>query len=240
MPMVFTQNWLSNLLLPLVSLTLILLSASAVSRRGWFPVRPVLSTYIWMVAITSFLGPILYFLQIPQTLSYVACRVYFVIYDATVIAMCFFSVAVLYEFLFRMAGTDKVIRRTAVAGFVIAMCGSIAAAYGLMRLSASPGHALEYGTRLLNGTTALALMASGLFIFVIMKRRSLLLETRFSLVLAAFALYNFISLLSSFILRRTEQMRLVVADIIWIAFAGLLYWALKNGPAISATANSND
>ena len=53
------------------------------------------------------------------------------------------------------------------------------------------------------------------------------------MVLAALTLYNFIDLLNDLMLRRNEQMRLVVGDVIWIAFAALLYWALKDGPVIS-------
>jgi hypothetical protein len=85
-------------------------------------------------------------------------------------------------------------------------------------------------------TTALALLISGLFIFAIKRSRSLLLESRLFVVLAALAVHDFIILLSDFMLRRSEQMRLVVADLIWIGFSILLYWALKNGPATSSTA----
>lgn len=137
MPALLTQNWLTNLLLPVVSLTIIAFSASAVSRRGWFPVRPVLSTYIWFLAITGTLSLVVYLLQVPEAFRYAACRVYFVIYYATVVLMCFSSVAVLYEFLFRMAGTDKTIQRTAVIGFVITISGTIVLACGLMRRPAS-------------------------------------------------------------------------------------------------------
>jgi hypothetical protein len=215
----------------LVSLALILLSASTVSRQEWFPVRPVLSTYIWFLATSSSLLLVVYLLQIPNTIRYTACRIYYVGYYSTETLICFFSVAVLYEFLFRMAGTNKAIQRTAVIGCVITIGGTIVGTYGLMRQST--GGMLENGLRFLYGTTALAMMASGLLVFAIKKNRSLFLDTRFSMVLAALALINFIDLVSGFILRRNEQIRLVVANMIWVGFSILLYWALKNGPAVS-------
>jgi hypothetical protein len=154
--------------------------------------------------------------------------------------MCFSSVAVLYEFLFRMAGTNKAVRRTSLIGFLITMSGIIALTYGLMTQTTSTHETLADGARFLNGATALALLASGALIFAIKKSRSLFLETRLSVVLAALTLYNFIDLLTAFILRRREQLDHVVADIIWIGFSILLYWALKNGPAPSGTAVSTD
>src|SRR5256885_15726170 len=100
MPALLTQHWFTNLILPVVSLTIICFSAFAVSRHGWFSVRPVLSTYIWFLAISGALSLFVSFLQVPETFRDAACRVYLVIYNATVGLMCFFSVAVLYEFLF--------------------------------------------------------------------------------------------------------------------------------------------
>jgi hypothetical protein len=231
MPTILTQNWLANLLFPIVALTIVSLSASAVSRHRWFSIRPVLSTYIWFLATIGGLSLIVYFVQVPETFRYTACRIYFVIYYATVILMCFFSVAVIYEFLFRMAGTDKAIQRAAVFGFVITMSAIAALTYGLMRQAASTTETLEQGARLLNASTAMALLVSGSVVFAIKKRRSLFLETRLSMVLTALALYNFIDLLIAFILRRIEPARLVVADMMWVGFSILLYWALKNGPA---------
>ena len=119
MPTVLIQNWLANLLLPMVALTIISFSAFAVSRHGWFSIRPVLSTYIWFLAITGALSLFVYFLQVPETLRDTACKAYLAIYYATGILMCLFSVAVLYEFLFRMAGTNKVVQRMALVGFLI-------------------------------------------------------------------------------------------------------------------------
>jgi hypothetical protein len=236
MPALLTQNWLVNLVLPVIALITIALSAWAVWRQAWFSIRPVLSTYIWFVTITSALALVIYFLQIPKALSYEACRVYLAIYYVTDILTALFSVAVLYEFLLRMAGTNKMIQRTAIIGFLITVSGDLAAAYWLA--TQWPGNRLENVVRFLFETTALALLVSGLFIFLVKRRRSLLLESRLFVVLAALMLHGFIILLSDFILRRSEQMRLVVADIIWIGFSILLYWALKNGPAISGTATS--
>ncbi|HEX3093466.1 MAG TPA: hypothetical protein VHW72_12625 [Candidatus Angelobacter sp.] len=123
-------------------------------------------------------------------------------------------------------------------GFVIAMSGIVALTYGLMTQTTSTPKTQTDGARFLYGATALALLASGALIFAIKKSQSLFLETRLSMVLAALTLYNFIDLLTAFILRRREQLDQVVADIIWIAFSILLYWALKNGPASSSAAAS--
>jgi hypothetical protein len=171
------------------------------------------------------------FLQIPKALTYAACRVYLAVYYVTGILMSLFSVAVIYEFLFRMAGTNKMIQRTAVVGFLITLSGDLAAAYWLA--NQWPANRLENVVRFLFETTALALLVSGLFIFAIKRSRSLFLEPRLFMVLAALTLHDFINLLSGFMLRRREQMRQVVADAIWIGFSVLLYWALKNGPASS-------
>jgi hypothetical protein len=236
MPTVLTQNWLINLILPTIALAIISFSAFAVWRHGWFSIRPVLSTYIWFIAITSALAQVIYFLQIPKALTYAACKLYLDVYYATDILTALFSVAVLYEFLFRMAGTNKMIQRTAVVGFLITLSGDLAASYWLA--NQWPGSSLENIARFLFETTALALLVSGLFIFAIKRSRSLLLESRLFVVLAALTFQNFINLLSDFMLRRHEQMGLVVADMIWIGFSILLYWALKNGPAESATAAS--
>lgn len=236
MSTLLTQNWLTNLVLPAIALVTIALSARAVWSHGWFSSRPVLSAYIWFVAITSALALVIYFLQIPKALSYSACQVYLAIYHVTDILTSLFSVAVLYEFLLRMAGTNKKIQRTAVVGFLITVSGDLTAAYWLA--TQWPANRLENVVRFLFETTALALLISGLFIFAIKRSRSLLLESRLVVFLAALTLNDFIILLSDFMLRRSEQIRLVVADIIWIGFSILLYWALKNGPATSGTAVS--
>jgi hypothetical protein len=235
MPIALTQNWLVNIVLPTVAMAIISFSAFAVWRHGWFSIRPVLSTYIWFIAITSALALVICFLQIPKALTYAACRVYLAVYYVTGILTSLFSVAVIYEFLFRMAGTNKMIQRTAVVGFLITLSGDLAAAYWLA--NQWPANRLENIERFLFETTALALLVSGLFIFAIKRSRSLFLERRLFVVLAALTLHDFIGLLSDFMLRRSEQTRLVVADVIWIGFSVLLYWALKNGPASS---NSTD
>jgi len=238
MPADLPHNWLTNLILPVVSLSMIWFSAFVVLRRGWFSPRPVLSTYIWILAITGALSLVVYYLQVPEAFRYAACRAYLVIYNATVGLMCFFPVAVLYEFLFRMAAANKAIRKTAVIGFVITVSGIIALTYALMTQTTSTPRALTDGARFLYGATAVALLASGALIFTIKKSQSLFLETRLSVVLAAFTLYNFIDLLTAFMLRRRETLSHVVEDIIWIGFSMLLYWALKNGPASSSAAAS--
>jgi hypothetical protein len=234
MPTALTQNWLVNIVLPIAALAIISFSAFAVRRHGWFSLRPVLSTYIWFIAITSALALVICFLQIPKALTYAACKVYLGVYYVTSILTSLFSVAVLYEFLFRMAGTNKKIQRTAVIGFLITLSGDLGAAYWLA--NRWPSNRLENVTGFLFETTALALLVSGLFIFAIKKSRSLFLERRLLVVLAAVTLQHFISLLSDIILRRSEQKRLVMGDVIWIAFSMLLYWALKNGPARSDAA----
>jgi hypothetical protein len=55
------------------------------------------------------------------------------------------------------------------------------------------------------------------------------------MVLVVLTLYKFIDLLTAFFLRSSEQISVVAADIIWIGFSILLYWALKNGPATPGT-----
>jgi hypothetical protein len=231
-----TQDWLTNLVLPIIALIILTFSARVVWRHRWFSIRPVLSTYIWFVAITGALALVICLLQIPKALTYAACKLYFVVYYAASILTSLFSVAVLYEFLFRMAGTNKTIQRTALVGFLIALSGDLAAAYWLA--NQWPVNRLENAARFLFETTALTLLVSGALIFAIKKSRSLFLETRLSVVLAALPLYNFIVLLIAIILRRKEQLDQVVADIIWIGFSILLYWALKNGPATSGPAAS--
>jgi hypothetical protein len=234
MPTVLTQNWLVNLLLPTIALAVISFSAFAIWRHGWLSVRPVLSSYIWFVAITSAIAQVIYFLQIPKALTYAACKLYLAVYDVTGILTSLFLIAVLYEFLFRMAGTNKMIQRTAVVGFLIAMSGDLAAAYWLAHQW--PGSRLENVMRFWFETTALTLLISGLFISGIKRSRSLFLEPRLLVVLVALTLQDFIILLSDFMLRRREQIRLAVADVIWIGSSVLLYWALKNGPASSSAA----
>ena len=236
MPTVLTQNWFVNLVLPTIALVIIAFSARAVWRHRWFSIRPVLSTYIWFIAITSAVALVIYFLQIPKALTYAACKVYFDVYYAISILTSLFSVAVLYEFLFRMAGSNKTIQKTAVFGFLITLSGDLAAAYWLA--TQWPSNRLENVAGFLFKTTALALLVSGLFIFAIKRRRSLFLEPKLFAAFAALTLQNFINLLNDFMLRRHEQMGLVVADVIWIGFSILLYWALKNGPATSGTAAS--
>ena len=228
-----TQKWLTDFALPIVALAIVSLVAYAVWRQRWFRVRPVLSTYIWFLAITGAAALLVsYSLRIcSSAIQYSLCQVYLVGYHATTILTFLFTVAVVYEFLFCMAGSDKKTRRTAVTGFVITMSLTIAGAYALMNGSAR-NHTLDEAELMLFGTTALALIASGIFIFAIKKTRSLFLETRLTIVLAALALYNFIDLLTSYALRGSEQTRTVVSDVIWIAFTILLYWALRNGPTI--------
>lgn len=236
MPAALTQNSLTNLILPAVSLTIIWFSAFAVLRRGWFPTRPVLSIYIWFLAITGALSLVVYFLQVPEALRYVACRVYFAIYYVADFLTLIFSIAVIYEFLFRMART-KMIQRMAIIGFLITTSLNLTAAFAMT--NAWSTNTLENVSRFLFETTALALLVSGLFIFAIKKSRSLFLEPRLFMVLLALTLYTFIDLLSAFMLRRSEQKRLLVSNAIWIAFAALLYWALKKGPASSGTVVSS-
>ena len=232
MPTVITQNWLTNLILPVVALIIISLSTFTVSRHGWFSVRPVLSTYIWFLAITSGLSLIIYLLQVPEAFRYTACRVYLLAYNLIWISTGFFSVAVLYEFLFRMADTQKALQRTAILGFVTTMGIVILLTFGVTMQTSSTAR-LEEGARLFDGFTALALLTSCIVVFAIKKKRSLYLEIKLSIVLAALGLYSFIDLIGGFVLRRNEQIAVVFIDLIWISFATLLYWALKNGPAIS-------
>lgn len=237
MPTVFTQDWFADVFLSLVSLALSVFSAFEVSRRGWFRVRPVLSTYAWFLAIMIFLLLAVFLLQIPEAIRYTACRAYSLIYNATGILMCLLAVAVVYEFLFRMAGTRKTIQRTAIAGFIITISLTSIAAVRIM--GQLPSNSLQNVSRLMTAVTPLALMASGLFVFAVKKTHSLFLETRLSIFLAALALCSFLELLMDFMLRRAQHIRLVVDDAIWFTFAILLYRALKSGPTIPRPATEN-
>jgi len=232
MPTVITQNWLTSLILPVVALIVISLSTFAVSRRGWFSVRPVLSTYIWFLAITSCISLVICLLQVPEAFRYIACRVYFLAYYSIWISTGFFSVAVLYEFLFRMAGTQKALQKTAILGFVTTMSAVIVLTFGVTMQTSSTAR-LEEGARLFDAFTALALLTSCIVVFGIKKKQSLYLEIKLSIVLAALGLYSFVDLLVGFVLRRNEHMAVVFIDLIWISFAILLHWALKDGPEIS-------
>jgi hypothetical protein len=229
MPTLFTQKWFADLLFMVVSLAIFLLSAFEVWRRGWFRVRPVLSSYAWFLAIIGFVALVFYLLQIPDTIRYTACRAYLAISYAAAILICFLEVAVLYEFLFCMAVTSKAIQRTAVAACIITI--GLTAIAALLLMNQSPSKSLENASRFLSSTTSLALVVSGLLIFAIKKARSLFLETRLSIVFAAVTLYSFVDLLTSFMLRRSQRISLVVGDVISITFSILLYRALKRGPA---------
>src|SRR6266853_235799 len=228
------QKWLTGFVLPTLNVALVSLVAIAVLRQRWVRVRPVLSAYIWFLAITGVAG--LLVLYSPQVcsgaLQYTICRIYLVGYYVIGFLTCLFAVAVVYEFLFRLAGSDKKIRRTAIIGFLITISFTIALTYALIVAKAGKPRTLEDVARFLFGATALALIPSGIFILVIKKTRSLFLETRLTLVLLALVLYDLIDLLSAFALRGSGQVKVVVADFIWIAFTILLYWGLKNGPPI--------
>jgi hypothetical protein len=228
------QKWVTGFVLPTLNVAMVSLVAIAVWRQRWVRVRPVLSAFVWFLAITGVTGLLLlYSLQVcSSTLQYNICRIYPVAYYVIAILTCLFTIAVVYEFLFCLAGSDKKIRRTAIVGFLITMSLTIALTYALISAKPDKPSTLEQVDRFLYGATALALVFSGIFIFVIKKTRSLFLEPRLTLILLALVLYDFIDLLSRFILRGRAQIQLVVADLIWIAFTILLYWGLKNGPVI--------
>jgi hypothetical protein len=229
------QNWLIPSVVPLMGLALTAFTAAAVLRRGWYRVLPVLSTYVLTLAVTGIPLMVVYALQaFPSPIQYAACRAYVVGYQAHTIMNCFLSLAVLYELFFSMAGTNKIIRRAAVAGFVIAASITTAGAYVLMnQFPLSPSRLVSAATFLWR-VTALTLLGSGIFVFVVKKVRSLYLETNLSRILAALTICNFMSGLSYFILRGRTQTGLVVSQIIWLAFAVLLYAALRNEPSTAA------
>ncbi len=100
----------------------------------------------WFLAIVTFLSLVVYLLQIPETIRYTACRAYSAIYDTAGILMYFFAVAVLYEFLFRMAGASKTIQRTAVVGFIITI--SLTTITALWMMNQSPSNNLQNASRI--------------------------------------------------------------------------------------------
>lgn len=211
------------------------LTAVAILRRGWYRILPMLSTYVLALAVTGIPLMILYALTICSSpVRYAACRIYTVGYEAYGIMGCYLSLAVLYEFLFSMAGTNKTIRRTAVAGFVITASLTTLAAYALMNQYPLSHNRLMNAFRFLSEVTALTLLSSGIFVFAVKKIHSLYLEPRLTRVLAALTLYNFITVLSSFTLRESSQAGLIVSQIIGLAFVILLYAAVKNAsvPAV--------
>jgi uncharacterized membrane protein len=227
MAALFTHNWFDKLSL-LVSLALTLLSTFEVSRRGWFRVRPVLSIYACFLAISSSLLVVLFLLQIPDMIRYSVCRAYLVIYYGTNILDCVFVLAVLYEFLFLMAGSRKTIRKTAIGGFIITI--SLTAIAALAMLNQSTDKNLQSASQSLAVITALALVASGLVIFFIKKFNLLFLEPMLSILLAALALAGFFELLGNYLLRGRQQISLVFDDVIWLFIVFLMYRALKSGP----------
>jgi hypothetical protein len=107
------------------------------------------------------------------------------------------------------------------------MSFTLAGAYALM--SATTSSQRTGGYRTVCRDDCAGLVGSG---FILPSRRPVLYLKLGSMVLVALVLYDFIDLLSSFALRRNGQTQVIIADAIWIAFAILLYWALKNGPAI--------
>jgi hypothetical protein len=238
MGMIAVPEWLTHFVLPILNVAIISFVAIAVWRQRWVRVRPVLSVFLWFVAITGIAGLIIFYSQqvCSGILQYNICRIYQVAYYVIGILTCLFTVAVVYEFLYCLAGSDKKIRRTAIGGFLITTSLTIALTYALISAKPDKPGTLEQVNRFLYAATAVALIFSGIFIFVIKKTRSLFLEPRLTLILLALVLYDFIDRLGSFMLRGRAQIQLVVADLIWIAFTILLYWGLKNGPAIREAA----
>jgi hypothetical protein len=228
------QRWLIAFVLPTLNVAILWLVAIAVWRQRWVRVRPVLSAYVWFLAITGVAGLLVYYSQqvCSGTLQYTICRIYQVAYYVIGILTSLFAVAVVYEFLFCLAGSDRKLRKTAFVGFLVAIIFTVSLTYWLMGARSAESSALEEVQRLLFGATALTLIFSGIFIFVIKKTHSLFQETRLTVLLLALVLYDFIFLSINFMLRADAQVQAVAAAFLWIAFTILLYWGLKNGPII--------
>jgi hypothetical protein len=232
------QTWLTEFALPIASVILVSLCAYAVWRQRWLRTRPILSIYVWFLAITSLaLLLVAYLLRTcPTGIYYTICRIYTIGSRAITIFTCFFSVAAVYEFLFRAADRGDRTRDTAVAGFAITTSLILAVAFLLPRPAGTD--VLGDATGFVFGMTALALIPSGIFILAVKKARSLVMGVRLTVVFAALVLHDLISLSASFALRGIPQVQTVVSDLIWIAFAMLLYWALKKGPELPRIAEA--
>ncbi len=224
-------NWFNDIGVPLVSVLFFTGTASVILKKNWFKVRPVFSAYILTLATTGLLLMPLYLGEIhPSQIQYTVCRVYSVGYSITEILIYVFSIAVLYEFLFCMAGNKKVIQKIAITGFVITTALTIASAYKLMTLAPPTSSGLADAAAFLGRMTSLSLFISGLFIFAIKAAKALILETKLAIALAAIAFFYLIQLLIDFTLRGHAQIGTIASQVISIIYAIILYVAVRNGP----------
>lgn len=232
-----TQKVLTDFLLPIASLAIVIFGSYLVWRRRWFRVRPVLSTYVWFLAITgaAMLLTSYSLVVCSGKLQYALCRVYLVGYYSIIILTSLFTVAVVYEFLFCLTGPGTNTRRIAVAAFFITTTLIISATYFLTSVSSHAHSTMDDVSRHVFGITALALVFSGIFILVVKNARPLALEPGLSLAFTGLVMYNFVDLLGSFVLRGRESTWRTIVSVLWIGLVILLCRALKNGPPIPAS-----
>jgi hypothetical protein len=225
-----TTDWFSNI----ISTLFLIGSAAAVLKNNWCQARPVFSTYISLLAIPAPLLMVLYLIQShPSQIQYTACRVYGAVYPIIQLLIYFLAIAVLYEFLFHMAGNKKAIRKVAVIGFAMTMGLTIYVAYKLMMPMPHTSNRLLDAATFFGRVTALSLLISGLFVFAIKSAQSLHLETKLAIVLGAIAFFDFIQMLIAFMMRGHTQIAAIASQVISISFAILLYVAVRNGPALA-------
>jgi hypothetical protein len=225
-----TTDWFSNI----ISTLFLIGSAAAVLKNNWYQARPVFSTYILLLAIPAPLLMVLYLIQShPSQIQYGACRIYAAAYPTMQLLIYFFSIAVLYEFLFHMAGNKKAIRKVAVIGFAMTMGLTMQIAYKLMMHAPPTPNRLLDAAMFFGRVATLSLLISGLFVFAVKSVQSLQLETKLAIVLAAIAFFEFIQMLIAFMLRGHTQIAAIPSLVISISSAILLYVAVRKGPVLA-------
>ncbi len=231
-----TIDWFGDL----INALFLMSCALNVLRKNWYQTRPILSTYILIMATTWSLLIPLYLLQhCSSPIQYTVCRVYAVVYPITELFIYSFSIAVLYEFLFHMAGNKTAIRKVAVIGFAITMGLTIYVAYELMLHVSQTSNWLMDAATFFGRITALSLLISGLFVFAIKSAQSLSQETNMTIALAAVAFFDFIQMLIAFMLCGHTKIAAIAGQVISISFAVLLYVAVRNGPALGNKASDS-
>jgi hypothetical protein len=218
----------------LISFLFFIGCAWAVLKKNWYKPRPILSIYIFTLAITGPWSVALYLLQDhPSSIQYTLCRLYSAEYFMAQLLIYFFQIAVLYEFLFHMAGNKKTIRKAAVTGFAITLVFTIYATYELLIHAPQTSNRLSDAATFSGRIAVLSLLISGILVFVIKWTPYLLLETKLTVALAALAFVDFIQTLIGFMMRKHNQIATMAAQVIWISFSILLYIAVKNGPDLT-------
>jgi len=229
-----TIDWFGDL----INVLFLMSCALNVLRKKWYQTRPILTTYILILATTWLVLIPLYLLQNRSShFQYAVCRIYGVMYPITEMFIYSFSIAVLYEFLFHMAGNKAAIRKVAVIGFAITMGLTIYVARELMQHVSQTSNRLMDAATFFGRTTALSLLISGLFVFAIKSAQALYQETNMTIALGAITCFDFTQALIAFMLRGHIKTAAIAGQVISISFAVLLYVAVRNGPALENQAS---